>query len=393
MRRISKIIFVLVSIFLLLQLSLVRVYPGWFKHYGGSDFDEGHSIKQTSDGGYIIVGDTESYSYGGDDIAIYKLDSNGNKVWFKHYGGAQNDHGRSIQQISDGGYILAGWTYSYTYGECDFAIYKLDSNGNKIWFKHYGGTGTDQCRSIQQTTDGGYIAAGNTQSFTYGKNDFAIYKLDSNGNKVWFKHYGGTSWDTPISIQQTSDGGYIVAGYTDSYTYGDDDFAIYRLDSVGNNVWFKHYGGTQRDYGGSIQQTNDGGYIVAGHTQSFTHGNFDFAIYKLDSDGNKSWFKHYGGGGGYNDYAFSILQTSDGGYIVAGDTSAFSNGNFDFAIYRLDSNGNKIWFKHYGGTDYDCAKSIHQTSGGGYIVAGETRSFTYGYGDFGIYKLDSAGNK
>jgi len=391
MRIILKIIFTFISFFLFLQFSAIKVYPGWFKHYGGTGSDSAYSIQQTSDGGYIVAGDTGSYTNGGADFAIYKLDSNGNKQWFKHYGGTQADLAHSIQQTTDGGYIVTGQTYSYSYGNNDCAIYKLDSNGNKQWFRHYGGTHWDLGLSIKQTSDGGYIVVGSTHSYTYGSYDLAVYKLNSDGNKVWFKHYGGTGDDTGESIQQTSDGGYIVAGSTYSYTYGGYDFAIYKLDSNGNKIWFKHYGGSNHDFGNSIQQTSDGGYIVTGNTGSYTHGDYDFAIYKLNSSGNKVWFKHYGGTA--TDFSKSIQQTSDGGYIVAGYTDSFTNGGYDFAIYKLNSIGNKAWFKHYGGSQDDRGRSIQQTSDGGYIFSGSTFSYTHGGQDFAIYKLNSNGNK
>jgi len=389
--KIFKTFSFFISLVLFLQLSAIKLYPGWFKHYGGTGKDLAESIQQTSDGGYIVAGHTLSYTYGQKDFSIYKLNSSGIKDWFKHYGGTSDDECRSIQQTSDGGYVVAGYTESFAYGLWDFAIYKLDSNGNKVWFKHYGGTGNDQGWSIQQTSDGGYIVAGDTNSYTYGNSDIAIYKLNSSGNKVWFKHYGGTGNDYGSSIQQTSDGGYIVAGYTSSYTYGNQDFGIYKLNSSGNKVWFKHYGGGSYDGAKSIQQTTDGGYILAGYTDTFTNGSYDFAIYKLNSNGNKIWFKHYGGGS--SDGAYSIQQTSDGGYIVAGYTYSYTHGNNDFAIYKLNSSGNKAWFKHYGGTSSEHAYSIQQTSDGGYIVAGYTSSYSHGGDDFGIYKLDSAGNK
>jgi len=390
--KISSKLFV-IAIFLLFfcLFSVDKVFPGWFKHYGGSDFDQGKSIQQTSDSGYIFAGSTISYSYGGYDIAIYKLNSSGNKVWFKHYGGGGHDYSHSIQQTSDGGYIVAGDASSYTHGGSDVAIYKLDSDGDKIWFKHYGGTNGDYGQSIQQTSDGGYVVGGYTFSYTYGGSDVAIYKLNSDGNKVWFKHYGGMSNDYCLSIQQTSDGGYIAAGYTGSYTYGSDDFAIYKLDSNGNKVWFKHYGGGNSDRAQSIQQTSEGGYVVAGYTGSYTYGGNDFAIYKLNSSGNKVWFKHYGGSS--DDIAKSIQQTSDGGYIVAGYTSSYSYGDWDFAIYKLDSSGNKVWFKHYGGIAEDIPYSTQQTSDSGYAIAGHSNSYTYGSLDFAIYKLDSNGDK
>jgi len=381
----------LIFIALLVQFSSINVYPGWFRHYGGTQDDDAFSIQQTSDGGYIVAGTTLSYTYGVEDIAVYKLDSNGNKVWFKHYGGTDADHGYSIQQTSDGGYIVSGKTDSFTNGDYDVAIYKLNSSGNKVWFKNYGGINSDYAYSIQQTSEGGYIVVGTTESFTHGQVDFAIYKLDSDGNKVWFKNYGGLEYEYGYSIQQTSDGGYIVSGQTSSFTYGGADFAIYKLNSSGNKTWVTHKGGTESDYSISIQLTSDGEYIVAGHTISYTHGGFDFAIYKLDSYGDKVWFKHYGGIA--NEGAYSIQQTSDGGYIVAGYTSSYTHGDNDFAIYKLNSSGGKVWFRYYGGAQDDYAYSIQQTSDGGYIVAGRTESYTYGLKDIAIYKLDSNGDK
>jgi len=390
-KHISKGFIFFVCILFLLQFSATKVYPGWFKHYGGNNSDLAQSIQQTSDGGYIVAGYTASFTYGNSDMAIYRLDSSGNKVWFKHYGGTADDYGILIRQTSDGSYILVGGANSYTYGSWDIAIYRLDSSGNKLWFKHYGGSSSDFGYSIQQTSDGGYILAGYSGSYSNGGNDFAIYKLDSSGNKVWFKHYGGASDDSAYSIQQTSDGGYIVAGWTHSFTYGAEDIAIYKLSSNGNKTWFKHYGGSDKDRCYSVRQASDGGYVVAGYSNSYTYGGADFAIYKLNSSGNKVWFKHYGGAG--NDTSWSIQQISGGGYIVAGGTNSFTHGSTDFAIYKLDSSGNKTWFKHYGGTQNDEAYWIQQTSDSGYIVAGATSSFSNGVSDFGIYKLDSAGNK
>jgi len=391
MKYFLKIFIFISSMAILFSFSAVKAYPTWFKHYGGVNADAGYSIIQTSDGGYIAAGRTASYTYGSDDFAIYRLDSSGNKVWFRHYGGTNSDIACSIQQTSDGGYVVAGQTLSYTFGQNDFAIYKLDSGGNKVWFKHYGGINDDSAYSIQQTSDGDYIVAGYTGSYTYGGNDFAIYKLDSSGNKVWFKHYGGSESDYGYPIQQTSDGGYIVAGVTESFTYGSEDFAIYKLDSSGNKVWFKHYGSTNNDGAQSIQQTSDGGYIVAGYTQSDTYGGYDFGIYKLNSSGNKVWFKHYGGLNG--DVALSIQQTTDGGYVVAGPTESFTIGGYDILIFKLDSSGEDIWLKRYGDRQNDTPFVIRQTSDGGYIVVGETDSYSFGDTDFAIYKLNSNGNK
>jgi hypothetical protein len=205
--------------------------------------------------------------------------------WAKTYGGASDDRANSIQPTSDGGYIVAGWTISFGAGGADVWVLKLDGSGNVTWQKTYGGAGTDWATSIQQTSDGGYIVAGVTGSFGAGSGDVWVLKLDGSGNVTWQKTYGGGSTDYAYSIQQTSDGGYIVAGLTDSFGAGSADVWVLKLDGSGNVTWQKTYGGGSTDYAYSIQQTSDGGYIVAGLTDSFGAGSYDFWVLKLDGSG------------------------------------------------------------------------------------------------------------
>ncbi|MDE2180364.1 MAG: hypothetical protein KGJ40_05895, partial [candidate division NC10 bacterium] len=234
--------------------------------------------------------------------------------------------------------------------------------------KTYGGANDDWIGSIRQTTDGGYIVAGYTTSFGAGNADAWVLKLDATGAVQWQKTYGGVGYDEATSIQQTTDGGYIVAGYTNSFGAGYQDAWVLKLDSTGTVVWQQTYGGTDYDYATSIQQTTDGGYIVAGRTRSFGGAGFDDAwILKLNSTGTVEWQKTYGGTGG--DEATSIQQTTDGGYIVAGSTS-FGAGNADAWVLKLDAVGAVQWQRTYGGAANDYATSIHQTADGGYIVSG-----------------------
>jgi len=354
----------------------------WAKSYGGAKDDYAYSIQQTSDGGYIVAGSTRSFGVGWDDIWVLKLNANGDVVWQKIYGGSAYDYANSIQQTSDGGYIVAGSTWSFGAGNYDIWVLKLDANGTVVWQKTYGGSDWDRAYSIQQTSDGGYIVAGETYSFGAG-NNFWVIKLDANGTVVWQKTYGGSWNESAKSIQQTSDGGYIVAGWTRSFGVGWDDFWVLKLDANGDVVWQKIYGGPGYDYANSIQQTSDGGYIVAGETYSFGAGGYDFWVLKLNANGDVVWQKTYGGS--YDDYAKSIQQTSDGGYIVAGYTDSFGVGWTDIWVLKLNANGDVVWQKTYGGSSSDYANSIQQTSDGGYIVAG------CGAGDFWVLKLDANG--
>jgi uncharacterized delta-60 repeat protein len=368
----------------------VLFVPRWAKSYGGTGYDWAESIRQTSDGGYVVAGYTQSFGAGNTDFCVLKLNSDGTVFWQKTYGGANYDEANSIQQTSDGGYIVAGYTQSFGAGFYDFCVLKLNSDGTVSWQKTYGGAGHDYASSIQQTSDSGYIVTGITLSFGAGAYyDFWVLKLTSTGTVSWQKRYGGTSDDYANSIQQTSDGGYIVAGYTQSFGADSYDFWVLKLNSDGTVAWQKTYGGANYDDAYSIQQTSDDGYIVAGRTSSFGAGSYDFWVLKLNSDGAVAWQKRYGGADW--ELAYSIQQTSDGGYIVAGYTQSFGAGSYDFWVLKLNSNGIVAWQKRYGGADWELAYSIQQTSDGGYIVAGWTESFGVGGEDFWVLKLNSAG--
>jgi len=366
-----------------------------------SQDDRGYSVVQANDGGYIFLGTSNSYTYGSYDMLVYKLDSLGNKVWRKHYGGTLDDRGYYIQRTSDNGYLICGMSLSYKIGNADFLLYKLDSNGNKLWRRNFGGTNNDYASSCGETADGDIFIFGTSASYTRGSYDFLIYKLNSSGNKVWRKHYGGTADDSgAAAVNLPYDKAYLLFGDSYSYSYGGEDFLAYRLDFDGDKTWRKHYGGaaddTTRYYrtsGSAVIQTLDGGFVFCGSSTSYTHGDWDILVYKIDSVGNKVWRKNYGGT--QTDGGKAIQQTSDGGYVLAGNSYSYTHGGSDLIVYRLDSAENKVWRKHYGGNSSDAAYCIKQTTDGGFVVSGETLSYTYSPGnyDFLLYKLDSDGNK
>ena len=364
----------------------------WQKTFGGKDNDEANSIQQTTDGGYIVAGETGSFGSGLEDVYILKLNSKGEVQWQKTFGGEGSDEANSIQQTTDGGYIVAGWTESFGFGGQDVYILKLNSNGELEWQKTFGGKYDDGAESIQHTADGGYIIAGWTKSFGSGLENVYILKLNSKGQLEWQKTFGRGDSDEANSIQQTTDGGYIVAGWTKSSDSGEGDVYILKLNSKGEVQWQKTFGGKyDDDVANLIQQTADGGYIVAGWTKSFGSGWKDVYILKLNSKGEKEWQKMFGGE--YDDEANSIQQTTDGGYIVAGWTKSFGSGEKDVYILKLNSKGEVEWQKTFGGKEDDEANSIQQATDGGYIVTGWTSSFgSAGQGqDVYILKLNSKG--
>jgi hypothetical protein len=355
----------------------------WTRTFGGEDRDRSYSAQQTTDGGYIIIGDNRSFDNDQEDLWLIKTDFNGNEEWYQIFGGSGDDRGYSVQQCSDGGYILGGFTGSFGNGSLDLWLIKTDSNGNEEWSQTFGGSGHDRGHSVQQCSDGGYILGGFTGSFGNGSLDIWVIKTDPNGNEIWSQTYGGEGIDSGYSVQQTIEGGYIITGYTGSSGNGGVDVWLIKTDSGGNEEWSQTFGGGSEDIGYSVQQTMDAGYIITGTTFSFGNGNRDAWLIKIDTEGNEEWSQTFGGTGG--DYGYSGLQSNDGGYILTGTTDSFGNDYFDVWIVKTDPQGNEEWSQTIGGNDYEESRSIKRTINGGYIISGYTKSF--GNGDADIWLL------
>ena len=370
----------------------------WAKTYGGLDDDTGSLAFEKSDGsGYILAGDTFSFDFGGTymgDIWILDLSPSGDIVWQRTYGRYDLDllFG-GVQETGDGGYIVLGYTYSFDAGGADFWVLKLTSSGDIEWQRIYGKSETeDYPHSIQITSDGGYIVAGGTESFGAGDLDLWVLKLTSSGDVEWQNTYGGNFTDRAHSIQQTDDAGYIAAGVTKSFGAGGADFWVLKLTSSGDIEWQQTYGGSLDDWGMGIQESSVGGYVVSGWTKSFGAGGVDFWILKLTSSGDIEWQQTYGGN--FDDWGGNIQETGDGGYLVTGETESYGAGDQDGWILKLTSSGDVDWERTYGGIDRDGISSIQETSDGGYIVSGSTKSFGAFLGEFDLWllKLSHDGN-
>ena len=370
-----------ISLLLFIGLAWGQVDTLWTNTFGGSSSDYGYCVKQTTDGGYIITGRTDSYGKGGRDFWLIKTDSNGDSTWTKTFGGSSNDEGRSIQQTTDGGYIITGYTRSIGNGGKDFWLIKTDSNGDSTWTRTFGGSGNDYGRSVQQTADGGYVITGSTWTYGNGEVDIWLIKTDSLGQEEWSQIFGGSSNDEGRSVHQTTEGGYIITGSTWSFGNGEEDIWLIKTDSLGQEVWNQTFGGSSGDYGFSVQQTTDGGYIVAGITFSYGNGQQDVWLIKTDINGDSTWTKTFGGSS--QDFGYSVQQTTDGGYVITGTT----DGNV--WLIKTDSLGQEVWNQTLGGSSDDYGWSVQQTADGGYIITGQTDSYGNGGWDVWLIKTDS----
>ena len=359
----------------------------WTKTFGGSNIDVGYCVQQTSEGGYVITGYTRSFgAISGRNVWLIKTDAAGNELWNNTFGGNSDEEGNSVKQTADGGYIITGYTKSFGAGSNDVFLVKTDTVGNQLWSKTFGGAQDEEGYSVVQANDGGYIIAGATSSFGSGGRDVWLIKTDQSGNQVWQKTIGGMSSDGARCVNKTMDGGYIITGWTFSQGPGNiGNEWLVKTDSLGNQQWNKVFGGTDADRGYSVQQTADGGYIITGYTGSFGAGLYDMLLIKTDASGNQVWFKTFGGSG--RDYGNSVQQTSDGGYIITGYTLSFGAGGDDVWLVKTDSSGTEEWSSTYGGTSSDVGYDVIEAGDGDYVITGHTLSYGAGVHDVWLIKI------
>jgi hypothetical protein len=312
----------------------------WSQTFGGSDYEWGNSVAQTSDGGYIIAGTTYSYGAGNGDVWLIKTDAAGNEEWDELFGGSGVEYGDSVAVTSDGGYIITGSTMSYGAGHSDVWLIKTDADGNQEWNETFGGSEEDHGNSLAQTSDGGYIIAASTQSYGAGSSDVWLIKTDASGNEQWNQTFGGSNYDYGYSVAQASDGGYIITGYTESYGAGGSDVWLIKTDASGTEEWSQIFGGSGADFGYSVAQTSDGGYIVVGYTYSYGAGSADVWLIKTDTHGAEEWNELFGGSS--YDGGYSVAETSDGGYIVSGDTASSGSGGSDVWLIKLSDSDTQV---------------------------------------------------
>jgi len=365
----------------------------WNKTYGTRSIEEAWSMIEASDGGFALAGWIEPPdAIGTRKMLIIKTDSFGNLEWNQTYQRLNWDKARDLVESDDGGYVLAGLSGSGNENYlsiADYFLVKIDSDGNIEWSKYYDyEKSKDSAFGMTKTSDGGYVLIGQTHTGS-GRGDYWIVKTNSKGNLEWNKAYGRPYFDRGLDVIPTSDGGYALVGFTqDSDLLNPDkgrQIWLIKIDSSGNIEWDKIYGGTYFEEANHIIETSDGGYLIPGTTSSFGNGGYDGWLIKIDSKGNVLWSKTFGGV--YSDKFVDAVETYDGGYVIAGITNSFGDEDYDGWLIKTDSEGNVLWSLTFGGRGEDYLSSVVTTRDGGYAVAGYTRSYGVGNYDFWLVKV------
>jgi hypothetical protein len=374
------------ALFVLLAVAAGHAQLSWARTYGGTNNDFGNSIEPTLDGGYVIAGTTSSFGAGNYDVYLVKLNASGDTIWTRTYGGPGDDEGYFAQQTSDGGYVVAGYTSSFGAGNDDVYLVKTDGAGDTLWTRTYGGTGNDVGYSAQQTSDGGYIVAGYTSSFGAGLDDVYLVKTNGAGDTLWTRTYGGLDVDIGYSVQPTADGGYIIAGST-IYSGAIGYVYVVKTNAAGDTLWTRTYRGDGDVRGYSVQQTADGGYIIAGSIVDSGVTGYVYLI-KTNASGDTLWTRTYGEA--QNSEGNSVQQTSDGGYVVAGFATSNGTGGCYVYLIKTNASGDTLWTRTYGGDSVNEGNFVRQTTDGGYVIAGLTNSF--GAGNYDVYVIKTDGD-
>lgn len=398
-----------VAIFFLLLTPLVGASQAilWQKCIGGSAFDNAADFEIAKDGSYVVVGTTRSYDIpnlkkttGDPDMLVFKMNSKSNLLWQKTFGGERTEEAKAVRVTRDGGFLIVGYTDSQntTKGEKDFYIVRLDAVGTKLWEKSFGGTGNDIATSAVVLRDSSFLIAGETgsQNGNVTKNrggiDYWVIRLDKKGNFVWEKTFGGPGNDNLYSIEPTADGNFLLVGSSDMAggdvppIQGKTDLFLVKIDAKGNTLWQKTYGGDGFDipFDAATAITQDGPMLIAGTTTSSSgdisaiHGASDVFIAAVDQSGALLWKKSYGGSG--EDGANSISAVYDGNFLISGTTRSKdqdileNKGGYDAWLFKVDPKGNMLWSKTTGGKGTDQFLQAKEIPGGDFIVIGFTDS-------------------
>ena len=366
----------------------------WFifnETYGDANYDYGRYLIQTNDDGYLVVGNTSLLGDSYSNVLLIKIDYEGVQQWTKDHTFSSTDRLNSVKELPDGNLIMSGSTLSSSNSSKDVLIMKTDSFGNIIWQNTYGEQQDEVAHCIDMAMDGGFIVTGEMVDENTGYSLCYLLKTDGQGVLDWSRTFGGNQNDYGYSVVQTNDAGYVISGSTRSQGDDNGDVWLIKTNGDGEIQWERTYGGNGSETSRSVKQTNDGGYIITGNTDSFGSGYNDAYLLKTDSQGNETWSQTFGGIG--TDQGRNVVQTIDQGYMISGYTDSFGeSGGFNFWLIKTDLSGNLEWQRYYGGSGDDRAFCGTQTSDGGYAIAGYTNLGGNSAPDILLIKTDDLGN-
>jgi hypothetical protein len=393
------LVFGTVIVFTLLQKpKLTKEAEEYFREvtlrtYGGAKADAGWNILNSGDG-YVAAGDTASSGQGSTDAYLIKTNYSGSLLWTRTFGDTGAESGIALCETRDNGYLMAGGSTSFGSGETDAYAVKTDKDGEKIWDMVYGGKNYDYVYSVCPATGEGYVMTGYSSSFGAGlDSDVYLIKIDEQGKKLWEKTYGGSGWDTGYSVIESGTNGYMIAGYTTSTGLGKSDMYVVKVDANGNCLWAHSYGGGREDRAVCIIRAEDGGYIVAGKSQSYTARGFgwDIILMKISEDGRELWNRPYPAAEA--EIGNCLIRANNGGYIMAGTKKCYGMCDSNIYVIRTDAEGNSAWVRVFSGKNNEFANSICRAEDKGYVILGTTLSYGYGRGDIFMLKIDENGEK
>lgn len=352
----------------------------------------GYDIVSTDDGGYLLAGLSYTFSSGSSDFYLVKTDAYGVAQWSESYGGVSADFPTRIKATSDGGFVMAGTTASSGQGFNDAYVVKINAMGDTLWTRTYGDWYNELLFDIDETSDQGFIMVGRTQSFSNISGEVYLIKTNSTGDTTFTKRYGGSSLNWGIAVEQTADNGYLITGKTESFGAGGQDVYVIRTDQAGDTLWTKTFGGNMHDFSNDLHLTSDGGFIMLGtHNSGDIDGlTGDIFLEKVSSTGVSEWQQSYGGAGG--EFANKMVKTQDGGYFLVGATNTIGAGNFDMYAIKTDGAGNMLWDSTFGGSGIEAGYGVVETASGGYAMVGRTGSIGAGQDDMYLVYLDGSGS-
>jgi Secretion system C-terminal sorting domain len=377
----SKIIISLVATILFGQLAFSQDLL-WQKRYGGVYNDDGFAVAAIV-GGYVLAGSTYSFGNGDFDLYVVRLDTTGEVLWSKTFGDTLGDYGYGIATTATGGFVIAGSTIKN--GLSDVFVVCIDSAGQELWRKSFGGSGSDEGRSIQKTQDGGFVICGTSSSSGAGYSDLYLLKINANGDSLWARTYGGAGGESGMSVNEAQDGSLIAVGSTGSFGQGYSSLYAVHTSANGDPLWATTYGGPNSDFGSSVDEALDGGFIFAGATASATVGYSDVYLVKTNSSGIVEWSQTYGGA--KDDRGYCVQATDDGGYIVAATQEGTSSRQIDAYLIKTDLTGAVQWSQVYGGEKSDYCRSIIRDQNKHFIAFGYSYSFSVGGSDLYLLKV------